>query len=89
MGLSRVAQQYECRFEAMEGLIYPDVAKCLTDFSPIAGKPPHPYPSPAGERGRAPRQRRASRRDGCSPGESGFLRGNSLATRVSRGDETF
>ncbi len=39
MGRSWVAQEYECSFEAMEGLAYPDFAQCLTDFSPALGKP--------------------------------------------------
>jgi hypothetical protein len=39
MGRSWVAQEYECSFEAMEGLVYPDFAQCVTAFSPIAGKP--------------------------------------------------
>ena len=39
MGRLWVAQEYECSFEAMEGLVYPDFAQCLTDFSPALGKP--------------------------------------------------
>ncbi len=39
MGRSWVAQEYECEFSAMEGLVYPDFARCLTDFVGVMGKP--------------------------------------------------
>jgi hypothetical protein len=44
-------QEYECAFEALEGLVYPDLPKCLVT---IAGKGPHqssPLSPPAEGRG--------------------------------------
>jgi hypothetical protein len=39
MGRSWVAQEYECSFEAMEGLVYPDFKSCLVDMCSFFGKP--------------------------------------------------
>jgi hypothetical protein len=39
LGRSWVAQEYECSFEAMEGLVYPDFAQCVVDMCPPIGKP--------------------------------------------------
>jgi hypothetical protein len=39
MGRSWVAQEYECSFEAMEGLVYPDFGQCIVDMCPPLGKP--------------------------------------------------
>jgi hypothetical protein len=39
LGRSWVAQEYECSFEAMEGLVYPDFAQALTEIAEgIGGK---------------------------------------------------
>jgi hypothetical protein len=38
LGRSWVAQEYECSFEAMEGLVYPDFAQCVVDMCPPMGK---------------------------------------------------
>jgi hypothetical protein len=40
MGKSWVDQEYNCLFTALEGLVYPDFEKCLTDALPV--------PTPAG-----------------------------------------
>jgi Terminase large subunit, T4likevirus-type, N-terminal len=39
MGDSWVKQEYECSFEALEGLVYPDFGQCLCDISGLLGKP--------------------------------------------------
>ena len=39
MGNAWVQQEYECLFTALEGLVYPDFEKCLTDFYNPIGKP--------------------------------------------------
>jgi hypothetical protein len=39
LGPSWVAQEYECSFEAMEGVVYPDFPKALTEFADgVVGK---------------------------------------------------
>jgi hypothetical protein len=39
LGRSWVAQEFECSFEAVEGLVYPDFARAWTDAEAPAGKP--------------------------------------------------
>jgi hypothetical protein len=39
MGKSWVAQEYECAFSAMEGLVYPDFGQCLTHLTAVIGGP--------------------------------------------------
>jgi hypothetical protein len=40
MGESYFRQEYFCSFEALEGLVYPDFARCVSETPPTAG--PHP-----------------------------------------------
>jgi hypothetical protein len=52
LGNTWFAQEYECRFEAHEGLVYPDFARCLVDDTP-AGQGPFFVPDlsrPSGQR---------------------------------------
>jgi hypothetical protein len=60
LGSSWFAQEYECRFEAHEGLVYPDFSCCLVDETPV-GRGPVFVPDPSRPSGWKPDPRFAGR----------------------------